>query len=153
MRTASWWERLDDEDVLLMRWMKTIYLSTLNWADKEFFLTFLYIASLGQAWQNPSNINPRVELRALISSIRSNINPRVELRALISSIRSNINSRIEFELLFETQFYGQARTIHKLHQKYSYKSKFVSRVNWWFQHCFWFNNSCFNLYFDFHDLY
>jgi hypothetical protein len=84
MRTACWWGRLADE-------MRTIYLSTLNWADKEFFLTFLYIASLGQAWQNPSNINPRVELRALISPTRSDINPRVG-----------------FELLSETRFYGQA---------------------------------------------
>ncbi len=50
MRTIWWWERLDDEDDLMMR---TIYLSTLNWADKEFFLIFLYIASLEQAWQNP----------------------------------------------------------------------------------------------------
>ncbi len=88
MRTAWWWRRLDDEDDLMMR---TIYLSTLNWADKEFFLTFLYIASLGQAWQNPSNINPRIGLRALISSTRSDINPRVG-----------------FELLSETQPYGQA---------------------------------------------
>jgi hypothetical protein len=79
---------------LLMRWMRTIYLSTLNWADKEFFLTFLYIASLGQAWQNPSDINPRVGLRALISPTRSNINPRVG-----------------FELLSETQSYGQANNI------------------------------------------
>ncbi len=90
MRTAWWWERLDDEDGLLM--MRTIYLSTLNWADKEFFLIFLYIASLEQAWQNPSNIKPRIELRALISPIRSNINPRVG-----------------FELLSETRLYGQAR--------------------------------------------
>jgi hypothetical protein len=71
--------------------MRTIYLSTLNWADKEFFLIFLYIASLEQAWQNPSDINPRIELRALISPTRSNINPRVG-----------------FELLSETQPYGQA---------------------------------------------
>jgi hypothetical protein len=91
MRTAWWWKRLDDENDLLMRWMRTIYLPTLNWADKEFCLTFLYIASLGQAWQNPSDTNPRVGLRALISSIRSNINPRVG-----------------FELLSETQLYGQA---------------------------------------------
>jgi hypothetical protein len=89
MRTAWWWGRLDDENDLMMR---TIYLSTLNWADKEFFLTFLHIASLGQAWQNPSNINLRIELRALISPIRSNINPRVG-----------------FELLSETQSYGQAK--------------------------------------------
>ncbi len=86
--TAWWWERLGDENGLMMR---TIYLSTLNWADKEFFLTFLYIASLGQTWQNPSNINPRIELRALISLTRSNINPR-----------------IGFELLSETQLYGKA---------------------------------------------
>jgi hypothetical protein len=71
--------------------MRTIYLSTLNWADKEFFLIFLYIASLEQTWQNSSNINSRIELKALISSTRS-----------------NINSRVEFELLFETQFYDQA---------------------------------------------
>jgi hypothetical protein len=90
MRTTWWWERLDDEDDLLMRWMRTTYLSTLNWADKEFFLTFLYIASLEQAWQNSSNINLRIELRALISSNRSNINPRVG-----------------FELLSETQLYDQ----------------------------------------------
>jgi hypothetical protein len=89
MRTTWWWERLDDENDLLM--MRTIYLSTLNWADKEFFLTFLYIASLEQAWQNPSNINPRVGLRALISPTRSDTNPRVG-----------------FELLSETQPYGQA---------------------------------------------
>jgi hypothetical protein len=75
--------------------MRTIYLPTLDWADKEFFLTFLYIASLGQAWQNPSNINPRVGLRALISPTRSDINPRVG-----------------FELLSETQPYGQARFSH-----------------------------------------
>jgi hypothetical protein len=87
MKTTWWWRRLDDEDDLMMR---TIYLSTLNWADKEFFLIFLYIASLGQTWQNPSNINPRVGLRALISPIRSNINPRVG-----------------FELLFETQLYDR----------------------------------------------
>jgi hypothetical protein len=92
MRTAWWWRRLSDEDDLLVRWMRTIYLSTLNWADKEFFLTFLFIASLGQAWQNPSNTNPRIGLRALISPTRSDINPRVG-----------------FELLSETQFYGQAR--------------------------------------------
>jgi hypothetical protein len=84
VRTAWWWGRLDDM-------MRTIYLSTLNWADKEFFLTFLYIARLGQAWQNPSNTNSRIELRALISSTRSNINPRVG-----------------FELLSETRLYGQA---------------------------------------------
>jgi hypothetical protein len=71
--------------------MRTIYLSTLNRADKEFFLTFLYIANVEQAWQNPSNINLRVELRALISSTRSNIDPWVG-----------------FELLSETQVYGQA---------------------------------------------
>jgi hypothetical protein len=71
--------------------MRTIYLSTLNSADKEFFLTFLYIASLGQAWQNPSDTNSRVGLRALISPTRSDINPRVG-----------------FELLSETQPYGQA---------------------------------------------
>jgi hypothetical protein len=71
--------------------MRTIYLSTLNWADKEFFLIFLYIASLEQTWQNPSNINSRVGLRALISPTRS-----------------NINSRVGFELLSEIQFYGQA---------------------------------------------
>jgi hypothetical protein len=88
MGTTWWWGRLDDENGLMMR---TIYLPTLNWADKEFFLTFLYIASLGQAWQNPSNINPRIGLRALISPTRSNINPRVGL-----------------ELLSETQSYGQA---------------------------------------------
>jgi hypothetical protein len=88
MRTTWWWKRLDDENDLMMR---TIYLSTLNWADKEFFLIFLYIASLEQTWQNSSNINLRIELRALISSIRSDINPRVE-----------------FELLSEIQFYGQA---------------------------------------------
>jgi hypothetical protein len=70
--------------------MRTIYLSTLNWADKELFLIFLYIANLEQTWQNSSNINCRIGFRALISSIRSNINPRVG-----------------FELLFETQFYGQ----------------------------------------------
>jgi hypothetical protein len=90
VRTAWWWGRLDGRDGLLVRWMGTIYLPTLNWADKEFFLTFLYIASLEQTWQNSSNINPRVELRALISSTRS-----------------NINSRVGFELLFETQFYDQ----------------------------------------------
>ncbi len=44
MRTTWWWERLADENDLLL--MRTIYLSTLNWADKEFFLIFLYIASL-----------------------------------------------------------------------------------------------------------
>jgi hypothetical protein len=88
MKTIWWWERLDDENDLMI---KTIYLSTLNWADKELFLIFLYIASLEQTWQNPSNINPRVELRALISSTRPNIHPRVG-----------------FELLFETQFYDQA---------------------------------------------
>jgi hypothetical protein len=88
MRTTWWWERLDDENNLMMR---TIYLSTLNWADKEFFLIFLYIASLEQAWQNPSNTNPRVGLRAPISPTRSNTNPRVG-----------------FELLSETQLYGQA---------------------------------------------
>jgi hypothetical protein len=76
---------------LLVRWMRTIYLSTLNWADKEFFLIFLYIASLEQAWQNPSNTNPRVGLRALISPTRSNINPRVG-----------------FELLSETRLYDHA---------------------------------------------
>jgi hypothetical protein len=86
--TAWWWGRLDGEDGLVMR---TIYLSTLNWADKEFFLTFLYIASLGQAWQNPSDTNPKVGLRALISPTRSDTNPRVG-----------------FELLSETQPYGQA---------------------------------------------
>jgi hypothetical protein len=105
MRTTWWWERLDDENDLMMKtiwwWkrfddendlmMKTIYLSTLNWVDKEFFFIFLYIVNLEQTWQNSSNINLRVELRALISSIRSNINPRVE-----------------FELLSETQPYGQA---------------------------------------------
>jgi hypothetical protein len=91
MKTTWWWERFDDENDLLVRWMKTIYLSTLNWVDKEFFLTFLYIASLEQTWQNSSNINPRIELRALISPTRSDINPRVG-----------------FELLSETQFYGQA---------------------------------------------
>jgi hypothetical protein len=100
MRTA-WWGRLDGDGLMGTAWwwgrlasemmMGTIYLSTLNWADKEFFLIFLYIASLKQAWQNSSNINPRVDLRALMSSIRSNINPR-----------------IGFELLFETQFYDQA---------------------------------------------
>jgi hypothetical protein len=76
---------------LLMRWMRTIYLPTLYWADKEFFLTFLYIASLGQTWQNPSDTNHRIGLRALISPTRSDINPRVG-----------------FKLLSETQFYGQA---------------------------------------------
>jgi hypothetical protein len=105
MKTTWWWERLDDEDDLMMRttwwWerfddendlmMRTIYLSTLNWADKEIFLIFLYIASLEQTWQNSSNINPRIESRALISPIRSNINPR-----------------IGFELLSETQLYDQA---------------------------------------------
>ncbi len=95
MRTAWWWGRLDDENGLMMR---TIYLPTLNWADKEFFLTFLYIASLGQAWQNPSNINPKVGLRALISSTRSNTNPR-----------------IGFELLSETQLYGQATVDRERH--------------------------------------
>jgi hypothetical protein len=75
--------------------MRTIYLSTLNWADNEFFLIFSYIASLEQTWQNSSNINSRVELRALISSIRTNINPR-----------------LGFELLFETQFYDQATRYH-----------------------------------------
>jgi hypothetical protein len=79
---------------LLVRWMRTIYLSTLNWADKEFFLIFLYIASLEQTWQNPSDINPRIGLRALISSTRSDINPRVG-----------------FELLSETQSYGQAKSV------------------------------------------
>jgi hypothetical protein len=88
MRTTWWWRRLDDENDLMMR---TIYLSTLNWADKEFFFTFLYIASVERTWQNSSNINSRIELRALISSIRSNINPR-----------------IGFELLSETQLYDQA---------------------------------------------
>jgi hypothetical protein len=120
VRTAWWWERLDDGDGLVMRttwwwgrlggedglvvgtawwWGRlaskvirgTIYLPTLNWADKEFFLTFPYIASLGQAWQNPSDTNPRVGLRALISPTRSDTNPRVG-----------------FELLSETQPYGQA---------------------------------------------
>jgi hypothetical protein len=62
----------------------------LNWADKEFFLIFLYIASLEQTWQNSSNINSRIELRALINSTRS-----------------NINSRIEFKFSFETQLYDQ----------------------------------------------
>jgi hypothetical protein len=98
-----------------MRWMRTIYLSTLNWADKEFFFTFLYIASLGQAWQNPSNINPRIELRALISPTRSNTNPR-----------------IGFELLSETQLYGQAinnlskSSLHrKIMLRHSHVEKFL----------------------------
>jgi hypothetical protein len=96
MRTTWWWERLDDENDLMMR---TIYLSTLNWADKEFFLTFLYIARLGQAWQNPSDINPKVGLRALISPTRSDINPRVG-----------------FELLSEIQPYGQASLMSRFRQ-------------------------------------
>jgi hypothetical protein len=103
MTTTWWWKRLDDENDLMMRttwwWERlaskmireTINFSTLNWADKEFFLIFLYIASLEQTWQNSSNINPKIELRALISPIRS-----------------NINSRVGFELLSETQFYDQA---------------------------------------------
>ncbi len=101
MRTIWWWERLDDKNDLMMKttcwWIRlavnennTVYLSTLNWVDKKFFLIFLYIANLEQTWQNSSNINSRIELRALISSIRSNINPR-----------------IEFELLSETRFYDQ----------------------------------------------
>jgi hypothetical protein len=84
---TTWWERLDKNNLLMMR---TIYLSTLNWADKEFFLIFSYIVNLEQTWQNSSYINSRIELRALISSIRLNINPR-----------------IEFELLPEIQFYDQ----------------------------------------------
>jgi hypothetical protein len=92
MSTVWWWKRFDDENDLMMR---TIYFSTLNWVDKEFFLIFLYIASLEQTWQNSSNINSKIELRALISSIRSNINPR-----------------IGFELLSEIQFYGQAINWH-----------------------------------------
>jgi hypothetical protein len=94
MKTIWWWKRFDDENDLLMKWMKTIYLSTLNWVDKEFFLIFLYIANLEQTWQNSSNINFKIELRALI-----NLN------------RSNINLRIEFELLFEIQFYDQINFI------------------------------------------
>jgi hypothetical protein len=92
MKTIWWWKRFDDENDLMM---KTIYLSTLNWADKELFFIFLYIVSLEQTWQNSSNINFRVELKALINSIRS-----------------NINSRVEFELLFEIQFYDQIRYEH-----------------------------------------
>jgi hypothetical protein len=104
--TTWWWRRLDDEDDLMMR---TIYLSTLNWADKQFFLTFLYIASLGQAWQNPSEINPRIGLRALISPTRSNINPRVG-----------------FELLSETQSYGQAN-----HDNLHHVFWFMIFLIWW----------------------
>jgi hypothetical protein len=95
MKTIWWWKRLDDENDLMMKTtfideMRTIYLSTLNWVDKEFFFIFLHIASLEQTWQNSSNINFKIELRALINSIRS-----------------NINLRIEFELLFEIRFYDQ----------------------------------------------
>jgi hypothetical protein len=104
VRTAWWWRRLDDENGLVMR---TIYLPTLNWADKEFFLTFLYIASVGQAWQNPSDTNPRVGLRALISPTRSDTNPRVG-----------------FELLSETQPYGQAT-------KYRQFEDLQFRNDWW----------------------
>jgi hypothetical protein len=110
-----WWKRLDDENDLLI--MKTIYLSTLNWIDKEFFLIFLYIASLEQTWQNSSNINSRIELRTLISSIRS-----------------NINLRIEFELLFKTRFYDQTNHLNVeinfeilfdfLHERYLSKTTF-----------------------------
>jgi hypothetical protein len=75
--------------------MKTIYLLTLNWADKEFFFIFLYIANLEKTWQNSSNINSRIELKALINSIRS-----------------NINSRIEFKLLFEIRLYDQTMSNH-----------------------------------------
>jgi hypothetical protein len=97
--------------------MRTIYLSTLNWADKEFFLTFLYIASVGQAWQNPSNTNPRVGLRALINPTRSDINPRVG-----------------FELLSETQFYGQAnhaQTLNERTEKWAenFRRKFYWMIN------------------------
>ncbi len=105
VRTAWWWERLASEVI-----RGTIYLSTLNWADKEFFLTFLYIASLGQTWQNSSNINPRIGLRALISSIRSNINPR-----------------IGFELLSETQSYGQARLMQEIWSNESERNDWLSR--------------------------
>ncbi len=103
MKTTWWWKRFDDENDLMMR---TIYFSTLNWADKEFFFIFLYIANLEQTWQNSSNINPRIELRALISSIRSNINPRVG-----------------FELLSEIQSYDQAsrssfKNRENLHEKH-----------------------------------
>ncbi len=43
------------------------YLPTLNSADEENFLTLPYvIVSLEQAWQNPSNINPRVTLEFLM---------------------------------------------------------------------------------------
>jgi hypothetical protein len=99
VRTAWWWERLGGGDDLLVRWMGTIYLPTLNWADKEFFLIFLYIASLGQAWQNPSDINPRVGLRAVITPTRSDTNPRVG-----------------FKLLSETQPYGQANCTYKINR-------------------------------------
>jgi hypothetical protein len=71
---------------------KTIYFSTLNWVDKEFFLIFSYIINLEQSWQNSLNINFKIELKVLINLIRL-----------------NINSRIEFELLFETQFYDQTK--------------------------------------------
>jgi hypothetical protein len=102
LMNTIWWKRLDENDLIKTIWwkrfnkndllrMKTIYLSTLNWADKEFFFIFLYIASLEQTWQNSSNINPRIKLRALISSTRSNINPRVG-----------------FEFLSDIQFYDQA---------------------------------------------
>jgi hypothetical protein len=107
MKTIWWWKRFDDENDLLM--MKTIYLSTLNWVDKEFFLIFLYIVNLEQTWQNSSNINSRIELRALISSTRSNINPRVG-----------------FELLSETRFYGQAN-LDRRHLRSEWRSS--RRVN------------------------
>jgi hypothetical protein len=140
MRTIWWWRRLDDENDLMMitiwwwEWhddendllmMKMIYLSTLNRVDKEFFLIFLYIASLEQTWQNSSNINLKIELKALINSIRS-----------------NINSRIEFELLFEIQFYDQIM----LDMKNQTKSRFETHDYFYFVHqffdhhfnfCFW----------------
>jgi hypothetical protein len=120
IKTTWWWKRLDDENDLLM---KTIYLSTLNWADKEFFLIFLYIANLEQTWQNSSNINSKIELRALISSIRSNINPR-----------------IGFELLSETRFYGQAKhdLVHiklmSIIHLQSYRHEHSEHANWRHSH-------------------
>jgi hypothetical protein len=101
---------------------------TLNWADKEFFLIFLYIASLEQAWQNPSDINPRVGLRALISPTRSDTNPRVG-----------------FELLSETQPYGQASLMDGRRdnrwrarsgdpERDSWKISFAPRFNHLFNH-------------------
>jgi hypothetical protein len=83
MKTAGWWGLLDDEDCLMTR--NAWWWGLLMWWERlgdENGLMVRTTAILGQAWLNTSDINPRVDLKARISPIRTDTNPRVGFELL-----------------------------------------------------------------------